>query len=111
MLADRQHVLLDADAQQEWERINSRPARSLPGLTRLLGISPSREPLQPAGAAGGPSPTRRLPLPLQGADDLARGVCQASPWNWHHPRVFGYRDRSISRRGLLRLVHGERGNH
>ena len=36
MLADRQHVLLDADAQQEWERINSRPARSLPGLTRLL---------------------------------------------------------------------------
>ena len=36
VLADRQHVLLDADAQQEWERINSRPARSLPGLTRLL---------------------------------------------------------------------------
>jgi hypothetical protein len=23
-------------AQQEWERINSRPARSLPGLERLL---------------------------------------------------------------------------
>jgi uncharacterized protein (DUF1778 family) len=36
VLADRQHVLLDADAQQEWERINSRPARSLPGLKRLL---------------------------------------------------------------------------
>ena len=36
MLADRQEVLLDADAQQEWERINSRQARSLPGLTRLL---------------------------------------------------------------------------
>jgi uncharacterized protein (DUF1778 family) len=36
VLADRQHFLLDDDAQQEWERINSRPARSLPGLTRLL---------------------------------------------------------------------------
>ncbi|MFM8278090.1 MAG: DUF1778 domain-containing protein [Cyanobium sp.] len=36
VLADRQHFLLDADAQQEWERINSRPARSLPGLARLL---------------------------------------------------------------------------
>ena len=36
VLADRQHFLLDADAQQEWERINSRPARNLPGLARLL---------------------------------------------------------------------------
>ncbi|WP_259721007.1 DUF1778 domain-containing protein [Synechococcus sp. CS-1328] len=36
VLADRQHFLLDADAQQEWERINSRPARNLLGLTRLL---------------------------------------------------------------------------
>jgi uncharacterized protein (DUF1778 family) len=36
VLADREHFLLDADAQQEWERINSRPARSLPGLARLL---------------------------------------------------------------------------
>ena len=36
VLADRQHFLLDAAAQQEWERINSRPARNLPGLTRLL---------------------------------------------------------------------------
>ncbi len=36
VLSDRQHFLLDADAQLEWERINSRPARSLPGLTRLL---------------------------------------------------------------------------
>jgi hypothetical protein len=36
MLADRQHFLLDANAQQEWERINSRPARSLPGLASLL---------------------------------------------------------------------------
>lgn len=63
VLADRQHFLLDAEAQQEWERINSRPARSLPGLARLLEkpspfaqptvrwISPRDEPLQPAGAA------------------------------------------------------------
>jgi uncharacterized protein (DUF1778 family) len=36
VLADRQHFVLDEGAQQEWERINSRPARSLPGLTRLL---------------------------------------------------------------------------
>ena len=36
VLADRQHVPLDEGAQQEWERINSRPARSLPGLMRLL---------------------------------------------------------------------------
>jgi uncharacterized protein (DUF1778 family) len=36
VLADRQHFLLDAAAQQEWERINNRPARSLPGLARLL---------------------------------------------------------------------------
>jgi len=36
VLADRDVFLLDADAQQEWERINSRPARSLPGLERLL---------------------------------------------------------------------------
>jgi uncharacterized protein (DUF1778 family) len=36
MLADRQHVLLDASTQQEWEPINNRPARSLPGLARLL---------------------------------------------------------------------------
>jgi uncharacterized protein (DUF1778 family) len=36
VLADRDAFLLDADAQQEWERINSRPARSLPGLERLL---------------------------------------------------------------------------
>jgi uncharacterized protein (DUF1778 family) len=36
VLADREHFVLDATAQQEWERINSRPARSLPGLARLL---------------------------------------------------------------------------
>ena len=35
VLADRDLFLLDADAQQEWERINSSPARSLPGLERL----------------------------------------------------------------------------
>jgi hypothetical protein len=36
VLADREQFVLDADAQQEWERINSRPALSLPGLERLL---------------------------------------------------------------------------
>jgi hypothetical protein len=33
---DRAHFLLDEAAQQEWELINSRPARSLSGLVRLL---------------------------------------------------------------------------
>ena len=36
LLADRDVFLLDSDGQQEWERINSRPASSLPGLERLL---------------------------------------------------------------------------
>ena len=36
VLADREQFVLDDDGQQEWERINSRPARSLPGLARLL---------------------------------------------------------------------------
>jgi len=36
VLADREHFVLDAAAQQEWERINSCPARVLPGLKRLL---------------------------------------------------------------------------
>ena len=36
VLADREHFLLDDSGQQEWERINSSPARSLPGLVRLL---------------------------------------------------------------------------
>jgi len=36
VLADREHFVLDADARQEWERINSRPARNLRGLVRLL---------------------------------------------------------------------------
>ena len=34
--ADQSSFLLDAEAQQEWERINSRPTRSLQGLARLL---------------------------------------------------------------------------
>jgi hypothetical protein len=36
VLADREQFVLDTAALQEWERINNRPARSLPGLTRLL---------------------------------------------------------------------------
>ncbi|MEI6616843.1 MAG: DUF1778 domain-containing protein [Cyanobium sp. ELA507] len=36
VLADREQFVLDIDAQLEWERINNRPARSLPGLVRLL---------------------------------------------------------------------------
>ena len=36
VLADREQFVLDDDGQREWQRINSRPARSLPGLVRLL---------------------------------------------------------------------------
>jgi len=36
VLADREQFVLDVAGQQEWERINSRPARSLPVLARLL---------------------------------------------------------------------------
>jgi len=36
VLADREQFLLDRAGQQEWERINSRPARSLQGVVRLL---------------------------------------------------------------------------
>ena len=36
VLADREQFVLDDDGQQEWELINGRPARSLPGLARLL---------------------------------------------------------------------------
>ena len=36
VLADREQFVLDPDAQPEWERINNRSARSLPGLMRLL---------------------------------------------------------------------------
>ena len=52
VLADREQFVLDANAQQEWERINSRPARSLPGLARLLERpSPFATPMadQPQG--------------------------------------------------------------
>ena len=40
VLADRDQFRLDASGQQEWERINSAPARTLPGLARLL-VRPS----------------------------------------------------------------------
>ncbi|WP_255347440.1 DUF1778 domain-containing protein [Cyanobium sp. PCC 7001] len=36
VLADRDHFVLDPAGLEEWERINSRPARRLPGLVRLL---------------------------------------------------------------------------
>ena len=36
VLADRAQFVLDAEAHQEWEQINSRPARNLPGLEHLL---------------------------------------------------------------------------
>jgi uncharacterized protein (DUF1778 family) len=52
VLADREQFVLDVAGQQEWERINSRPARSLPGLARLLERpSPFAQPAvdQPQG--------------------------------------------------------------
>jgi len=36
LLADRDDFVLDADALEAWEAINSRPARDLPGLRRLM---------------------------------------------------------------------------
>ena len=36
VLADREQFVLDADGQLEWEQINSQPARTLPGLARLM---------------------------------------------------------------------------
>jgi len=36
VLADRDHFVLDPDAARAWEEINSRPARNLPGLRRLM---------------------------------------------------------------------------
>lgn len=36
VLADRDRFELDADAQAEWEAINARRARDLPGLRRLM---------------------------------------------------------------------------
>lgn len=35
-LADRDRFDLSADAGEAWEQINSRPARDLPGLRRLM---------------------------------------------------------------------------
>lgn len=36
VLADRQEFALDDQALQEWERLNSAPARELPGLAALF---------------------------------------------------------------------------
>lgn len=36
VLADRQTFALDARALDEWERLNARPARELPGLAALF---------------------------------------------------------------------------
>jgi uncharacterized protein (DUF1778 family) len=37
VLADRDLFVLDPKAARAWEEINSRPARDLPGLRRLMG--------------------------------------------------------------------------
>ncbi len=68
VLADREHFLLDADAQQEWERINSRPARSLPGLVRLLDPLPLRRADRLAGGDGQAGPRHR-------GNESPRGAC------------------------------------
>ncbi|MDA8366379.1 MAG: DUF1778 domain-containing protein [Actinomycetota bacterium] len=36
VLADRDQFMLDPNAARAWEEINSRPARDLPGLRRLM---------------------------------------------------------------------------
>lgn len=36
ILADRGHFHLDPAALQQWEAVNARPARDLPGLRRLM---------------------------------------------------------------------------
>jgi len=36
VLADREQFVLDQRGLEEWEHINNRPARELPGLIRLL---------------------------------------------------------------------------
>jgi uncharacterized protein (DUF1778 family) len=36
LLADRDQFQLDSSTLQEWEAINARPARDLPGLRRLM---------------------------------------------------------------------------
>lgn len=44
VLADRDHIHLDPGALKQWEDINARPARDLPGLRRLMQRpSPFRE--------------------------------------------------------------------
>lgn len=41
VLADRDRFELDTEAREEWERINARRARDLPGLRRLMArLSP-----------------------------------------------------------------------
>jgi hypothetical protein len=59
-------------------------------------ISPRHEPPPTAGAVGGPSPARMLPLPLGGAERLAGGDGQAGPWDRNHPRVCRHRERAAS---------------
>jgi len=36
VLADRSQFALSPEAQAEWERVNRRPAKDLPGLRRLM---------------------------------------------------------------------------
>lgn len=36
VLADRDRFELDAKAERAWEQVNSRPAKDLPGLRRLM---------------------------------------------------------------------------
>lgn len=49
VLADREQFVLTAEGQKEWERINDRPARTLPGLTRLMERpSPFGSPVESA---------------------------------------------------------------
>lgn len=44
VLADRDRFELDAEAARSWDEINSRPAKELPGLRRLMERpSPFRE--------------------------------------------------------------------
>lgn len=44
VLADRDRFVLDPEAARAWEEINSRPARDVPGLRRLMERpSPFRE--------------------------------------------------------------------
>jgi uncharacterized protein (DUF1778 family) len=36
LLADRDHFHLEPSALKQWEEVNSRPSRDLPGLRRLM---------------------------------------------------------------------------